>query len=496
MAKNISPIFKLQGTIDDLTFVNSKRYKPHVRARKNSKTPFVMTASLAESKARLQACNQYAKPVFQALRAESHDGGLWSRLVSQLFAELKADRPLGLECLQGFECNLQHPLGEVINKGYDLSATGSQNQLGIYVQLHGHPKVEDGMPRTGYQLRFVAIMPDAASGTVKKVEVLGPLTKYKDELMAHDLKMELPGNGAPYILLMGIVPHLQGEGPAKIMSDSGMKVVWVEGTSGEGQVASGVEGMDGEEAAKGEASSEWGGASGRLPEMREDISANEVAEVVAFGAEGAEKDTAGVRAKSRRKSKRAREKTSENRTTEVVALAGDAAAAGERQAMGGHPEQDKLQVLSGRQPAVTREETSMNEVAALAVDTAAAEERLVTSGEIRSGRDKLQAGRGRREACAACPSHALAPAKVAWDGGGAMVSGSTKKGPEPLLIDATGDRRKGLPTGADHENAAPILPLKSRLTGRPNNEDDALLNTHQRASSGSHEIILHNKTFN
>ncbi len=89
MAKNISAIFKLQGTVEGLTFVDSKRYKPHVRARKNSKTPFVMPAALAESKNRLQACNQYAKPIFQFLRKEA-DGSLWSRIVSQLFKELKA----------------------------------------------------------------------------------------------------------------------------------------------------------------------------------------------------------------------------------------------------------------------------------------------------------------------------------------------------------------------------------------------------------------------
>ena len=233
MAKTVSPIFKFQGTIEDLTFVNSKRYKPHVRARKNSKTPFVMTAALAESKARLQQCNQYAKPVFQALKAELPDGGLWSRLVSKLFAELKAGRPLGLECLKDLECNLQHPLSEVLPKGYDLSATRSQNQLGVYVQLHGHPAADDKMPRTGYQLRFVVITPDAENGTVTKMEGLGPLTKYTDELTAHDIPIGLPGTG-PYLLLMGIVPHLRNEGPVKIMSDSGMKVVWV----GETQAAS------------------------------------------------------------------------------------------------------------------------------------------------------------------------------------------------------------------------------------------------------------------
>ena len=227
MAKTVSAVFKFQGTIEDLTFVNSRRYKPHVRAKKHSKTPFVMTAALAESKARLQACNQYARPVFQALRPESHDGGLWSRMVSLLFAELKAGRPLGLECLKGLECNLQHPMAEVIAGGYDFSATVTQNQLGLYVQLHAHPVVKDTMPRTGYQLRLVAIVPDAANGTVYKAEALSPLTKYDADLTAHDLPIALPGTGAPCLLLMGIVPHLQVEGAVRIMSDSGMRVVWV-----------------------------------------------------------------------------------------------------------------------------------------------------------------------------------------------------------------------------------------------------------------------------
>jgi|GEM_PF-446884 len=429
MAKTVSPIFKFQGTIEDLTFVNSRRYKPHVRARKNSKTPFVMTAALAESKARIQACNQYAKPVFQALRAEVHDGGLWSRLVSRLFAELKAGRPLGLECLKGFECNLQHPLSEVINSAYDFSATVSQNQLGIYVQLDKHPKVEDEMPRTGYQLRFVGIFPDAVNGTVKKVEVLGPLTKYKDELVAHDLKMELPGNGTPYILLMGIVPHLQGEGAAKIMSDSGMKVVWVgsQAASYELRAASGIQ-------------------------------------------EGMERQ-----------------------------------AADERQATSGELEEKQaasyeLRAASVRQPEVMQD-TSANgvvEMGALRADAAAAGERLAMSDKLPSGRDKLRAKSGRKNVCAACQSHPLAVAKNAWDGGAKIVSESTKKGPEPLLKDKAGNWTQGLTPITGHEDAAPILPLKSRLPGRANNEDNALFNPDsnrdQGASSGSYEIILHNKT--
>ncbi len=76
-----------------------------------------------------------------------------------------------------------------------------------------------------------------------------------------------------------------------------------------------------------------------------------------------------------------------------------------------------------------------------------------------------------------------------------MVVLGFKKGPKPLLIDAAGHRGKSLTAGADHEDATLVLPFKSRLPGGANNKDDTLLDAYQRASSGSHEIILHNKTF-
>lgn len=227
MAKSRSSIFKFQGTIEDLTFVNSKRYKPHVRARKNSKTPFVMTAALAESKDRLQECNHYLRPVFQALRTEVYHGALWSRLVKALFATLKAGQPLGLTCLQGFDCNLQHKLSELFIRGYDFSATAAQNQLHVRVQLRQHPAVNDELPRTGYQVRLVAIFPDAANGAAHKEVVLGPLTKYDAALEAVELTVPLPSAEAPGMLLLGITTHLQGLGAWEVVSDSGMKVVWV-----------------------------------------------------------------------------------------------------------------------------------------------------------------------------------------------------------------------------------------------------------------------------
>src|SRR4051812_24553451 len=108
MARNTSALFKFQGTIENLTHIKEGRYKAHVRAKKYTYTPFTMPVSLAKSRDLLQLCNKYNQPIFRAIRREVYDGDLWSRLGSLQFAELKAGRPLGLECLKGFECNLQH----------------------------------------------------------------------------------------------------------------------------------------------------------------------------------------------------------------------------------------------------------------------------------------------------------------------------------------------------------------------------------------------------
>lgn len=226
MAKNRSRIFKLQGTIDDVTFVNSKRYDPHIRAKKNSKTPFVMTAPLAISKERIQECNQYLKPIFQAMRPEVYEGGMWSKMVSLQFAALKAGLPLGLSCYENFECNIQHPLAEALGNGYDFSATREQNQVHVRLQLPGAPTVKDNIPRTGYQLRVVAIGPRPGSEVAYKYIGLGPVTAYDAPLEPVALTIPLPDEHTPVMLLFGIIPHNR-KGANKIMSDSGMKVVWV-----------------------------------------------------------------------------------------------------------------------------------------------------------------------------------------------------------------------------------------------------------------------------
>lgn len=225
MARTTSPIFKFAGTIADLTFVNSQRYKPHTRRKKGTVTPIVLTDALIESKDRLQLCNQQARPIFQALR-EYRDGSFWSRLVALFFRELKAGRKISVDCLRDLECNLTHKLDELISGGYNITVKKEKKKLGIQVLLQEHPMVNDKLPRDGYQLRLVVIYPDFLKGQVRKEVVLGPLTKYDSALEAVELEVPMPSGKSPYIVLMGVCPIIRGA-EMKVMSDSGMKVVAV-----------------------------------------------------------------------------------------------------------------------------------------------------------------------------------------------------------------------------------------------------------------------------
>lgn len=233
MAKPISTIFKFKGTFDDVTHVNSKRYGPHTRRRKGTVTPFVMTDALQESKDRLQSCNQQAKLIFGALRDEHHDGGLWSRILSLFFKELKAGRKLSVGCLQDFECNLQHKLEEIISGDFNISVKREQKKLHMGVGLSKHPKVTGKTPRTGYHLRLVVIYPDFVKGKCRKEVAMSALTSYTSALQTHELEVPMPSAKAPFVILMGICPSVQGKGIMTFKSDAVMKVVLTSETESE-----------------------------------------------------------------------------------------------------------------------------------------------------------------------------------------------------------------------------------------------------------------------
>lgn len=116
MAKNPDNIVthRLSGTLDKLTFVNSKAYGPHVRLKRGTKKKAVLNKAMKESKNRLLHVNQIASLIFKSISNEHKDGKLWPRLLSKLRLQLRDYNFNDVSCLFRMECHTKRTLEKML----------------------------------------------------------------------------------------------------------------------------------------------------------------------------------------------------------------------------------------------------------------------------------------------------------------------------------------------------------------------------------------------
>ena len=144
MAKITSVVTRgTQGTLQNLTFVNSKRYGDHVRSKRGTIKPAVLNDALIVGKKRLAKANEMAQLVFHAVRDEHKDGTLWSRLLSNFQMQLKEGVAPSVYSLADMECSLEYPLGWLLdNEDYSLSV--QQQKRKYYYTIEQTTRMEEG----------------------------------------------------------------------------------------------------------------------------------------------------------------------------------------------------------------------------------------------------------------------------------------------------------------------------------------------------------------
>ena len=227
MARNTSIIFKLKGTIGELTFVDSVRYDPHVRRKRGTVKPAVLNEKMEASRQLLLSCNKHAKLLFDALRDEPHDGSLWSRLVKTFFHAAESGLAPHVGLFRKLECNLDHPL-EPIAGNFDhhnkLQLKQERKKLNIHMHLQKHPPVPQQPYEGDYQLRVVVLFPDFENNSYRKEVATGPVTSLKKAIKPVTLIVPSPSAKAQYIVLVNVVTIMKGK-PVKFQSMAAMKVV-------------------------------------------------------------------------------------------------------------------------------------------------------------------------------------------------------------------------------------------------------------------------------
>lgn len=204
MAKNISKLIKLKGTIHGITLVDSKRYGPHGRAERGTYTPITINETFKESKKLLMHCNKHARIIFNALRDEHRDGELWSTLVSKFFKQAKEGLKPDVKMLAGLECHSTRTLDALTQGRFEVKTVRKGKMLHVTVTLGKHPSCEDVKQVTGYHLYMIALYPNFNKDTLTKEVAQSALIPLDSTLAPVEFELPAPSAKAPYVLLLGI----------------------------------------------------------------------------------------------------------------------------------------------------------------------------------------------------------------------------------------------------------------------------------------------------
>lgn len=223
MARDISKLIKLKGTIYGITLVDSKRYGRHARAERGTYTPITLNKTFKESKKLLMQCNKQAKIIFSALRDEHRDGELWNKLISIFFKQDKAGLKPDVAMLAGLECHEKRTLKALVNERYEVSVDRAGKKMHVTVTLQKRPHCDDVKHIEGYHLKLIGLFPNFSKLSIKKEMVQSALITLESKLAPVEFELPAPSAKAPYVLLLGIVGMLDKHSDSR--SFQGLAVV-------------------------------------------------------------------------------------------------------------------------------------------------------------------------------------------------------------------------------------------------------------------------------
>jgi hypothetical protein len=210
------------GTFDRTTFVNSKTYKPHVRARRGTHKPAVLNEALVQSSQRQAVANKFARLIFNAVRHIQKDSTLWTRIVSVIRRQLKNDTFPDMKDFVLLECSKKCTLSEKL-RGYTVHAQQAAQQLAVTVQLLCTPRFKNARYIDGYQLHVIAVFPNFTQLT-SQVETFNTSIIQRHtppEVLFVQLPI-IPG-ADQYLLFLGITGCKRGE-PIQVAHLKGLQV--------------------------------------------------------------------------------------------------------------------------------------------------------------------------------------------------------------------------------------------------------------------------------
>lgn len=212
MAKSDS-IIKLQGTIAGLTFVRSRTYGDHVRAKRGTyKSARVNEALQQESKTLLRA-NVPAKIFKDAIdpyRGELTGGMLWQRLVSMFRKQLKENGACDFAKMERFEIHADYPFERFLYVQPAIKFEKKKSMLRVDLKYDSHPRFAKAKSVSGYRLTVIGIFPDLKKKNARTVAVTSKVIALTGAIAPLETRLDVPSRAKVFVVCVKIEGCING----------------------------------------------------------------------------------------------------------------------------------------------------------------------------------------------------------------------------------------------------------------------------------------------
>lgn len=201
MAK-VSSLINFSGSFAGMTFVRSKRYGNHVRAKRGSKTYAGINDAFVSSQKLLMEANRYAKLIKDSLecyRGIQRDGTLWSRLVKFFRKGLEQSSVVDLHTLRSFRISTMR-----LSSAMPFTTTQFSRDGVLQVSVaHGMPTFSRIPKASHYLLDVIAIFVKADHSFLagEHTSVTCALDRMQHSIM-HDCSLPIPAGAYMAIVVL------------------------------------------------------------------------------------------------------------------------------------------------------------------------------------------------------------------------------------------------------------------------------------------------------
>ena len=217
----------LKGTLDNMTFVNSKAYGDHVRRKRGTVKPAVLNDAMVQSKDRLLQVNETARLIFNSIRNEHKDGSLWSRLLSVLRRQLKETNDNNVKCLLKLECHAEHTLTTMLRSDWFIEiAPIVKRRLCIDLKIPEAPMKRKKKYLPESQVGIHVIFHDPVHNRLRKEEIHSDVFSKTSYPLQLPFVVPVPARVQSYAIFLKVTECINGEAKSWPQS-TGMRCIAV-----------------------------------------------------------------------------------------------------------------------------------------------------------------------------------------------------------------------------------------------------------------------------